>query len=103
MQKKAEIGQEAHRQIEKELKDAFGAKTEVKIELPNQSVRKDAIMPDGTPVIIKPNTQSGIKSANKREKLLNENGYKKTITLYYDPQNPAFQKSSPTYIGPNKK
>jgi hypothetical protein len=36
-----------------------GAKTEVPMQLPDgTNVRKDAVMPDGTAVIIKPNTPS---------------------------------------------
>lgn len=33
-------------------------------------VRKDGVRPDGTAVIIKPDTKSGRKSAEKREKLM---------------------------------
>ena len=102
LQKAAEIGQEAHRQIEKELKGAFGAKTEVKVELPNRLVRKDAQMPDGKYIIIKPNTKSGHNAAKSRQKLMKDNG-KETITIYYDPKNPMYLPGSPSYIGPLKK
>jgi RHS repeat-associated protein len=58
LRKTAEIGQEAHRQIEKELKKQ-GADVEVTVDLKGKTVRKDAIKTDGTAVIIKPNTKSG--------------------------------------------
>ena len=101
LRESAKIGQEAHRQIEKDLRDIFGAKTEIRVDLPKISVRKDAQLPDGKYVIIKPKTQSGQKAAKQREKLMKENG-KETITIYYDPNNPSFQPESKTYIGPQK-
>lgn len=78
-----------------------GAKQEVIIRLPNKVVRKDAVKPDGTLVIIKPNTTFCRKSARAREKLMNKNGYKTEI-IFYDPKDPKFLPSSPTYIGPKK-
>ena len=69
LQEAAEIGQEAHRQIEKELKISVpGTETEVRMRVGRQNVRKDAVMPDGTVVIIKPDTPSGHKAAVKRGK-----------------------------------
>jgi len=97
----AKTGQEAHRQIQKELRSK-GAKTEVNVKLENgKTVRKDAVMPDGKKVIIKPNTPSGQRSAAKREKLMKENGHK-TETILYDPKDPKYQPGSSTYIGPKK-
>ncbi len=58
-------------------------------------------MPDGKYVIIKPDTPSGHKAARTRQKLMEKNG-KETITIYYNPQNPAYQPGSPSYIGPQK-
>ncbi len=58
-------------------------------------------MPDGTKVIIKPNTPSGQKSAAKREKLMNEDGHK-TEKIFYDPKDPKYQPGSSTYIGPKQ-
>ena len=66
-----------------------------------QVVRKDAVKPDGTVVIIKPDTESGRASADKRVDLMEENG-KKTETILYDPTDPKYKPGSPTYIGPNK-
>lgn len=102
LKKSAETGQEAHRQIQKELK-AQGADIEKKVTLNNgKTVRKDAVKPDGTKVIIKPNTSSGQKSAAKREKLMKDNGHK-TEKVFYDPKDPKYKPDSPTYIGPKKK
>ena len=56
--------------------------------------------PDGTYVIIKPNTPSGHKSAIRRQQLM---GKEKTEIIYYDPNNPAYLPGSPSYIGPKKK
>jgi uncharacterized protein RhaS with RHS repeats len=93
----AKTGQEAHRQIRKQLK-AQGAKVEVNVKLDNgKTVRKDAVRPDGTKVIIKPDTPSGRKSAARREKLMKKNGHK-TETIKYDPKDPKYQPGSPTYI-----
>ncbi|WPU97694.1 RHS repeat-associated core domain-containing protein [Mucilaginibacter sp. cycad4] len=98
----AKTGQEAHRQEEKKLEDE-GAKTEQTMTLKDGSVvRKDAVMPDGTAIIIKPNTPSGEKSAKKREEKMKKNGIP-TATILYDPFSPAYQPSSPSYIGPKKK
>ena len=100
LQESAKTGQEAHRQIEKELRDVYGAQTEVRVDLNDGTwVRKDAKMPDGTYVIIKPDTPSGHAAAAKREKLMQDNKFK-TQTIYYNPSNPAYQPGSPTYIGP---
>jgi RHS repeat-associated protein len=97
----AKTGQEAHRQEQKKLREQ-GAETEVNVQLKDGStVRKDAVKPDGTKVIIKPNTASGQKSAEKREKLMKENGHK-TEKIFYDPKDPKYQPGSSTYIGPKK-
>ncbi|MBL0335903.1 MAG: hypothetical protein IPP73_11565 [Chitinophagaceae bacterium] len=97
----AKIGQEAHRQEQAKLKQQ-GAKTEQNVELKDGTiVRKDAVRPDGTKVIIKPNTKSGNASAKRREKLMKENNHKSEI-ITYDPSNPAYLPGSPTYIGPKK-
>ena len=101
LQETAKTGQEAHRQIQKELREQ-GAKTEVKVTLKDGStVRKDAVKPDGTKVIIKPETPSGQKSAATREKKMQDNGHK-TEKLFYDPKDPKYQSGSPSYIGPKK-
>ena len=98
----ATIGQEAHRQIEFELmNDIPGTRTEVRMTVGNKEIRKDAVLPDGTCVIIKPDTPSGHKSAAKREKLMNDNGYK-TQLIFYDPNDSRWLPNSPTYIGPKK-
>ncbi len=65
-------------------------------------VRKDFVKPDGTCVIIKPDTPSGHRSAQRRERLMEKNG-KKTETIYYDPNDKKYQEGSPTYIGPKNK
>ncbi|WP_158238002.1 RHS repeat domain-containing protein [Emticicia sp. TH156] len=102
LKKSAETGQEAHRQIQKGLKEK-GADIEVPMKLKDgTNVRKDAVKPDGTAFIIKPNTKSGQKSAAKREKLMRDNGHK-TEKAFYDPKDPKYQPSSPTYIGPKKQ
>ncbi|WP_315817064.1 RHS repeat-associated core domain-containing protein [Paraflavitalea speifideaquila] len=105
VKKSKEIGQEAHRQIQKEIKDKDpGAQIEKKMELKDGTVvRKDAVESDGTPVIIKPDTKTGRTSAQKREKLLLNNGEKQPKTMLYDPKNPAYLPQSPTYIGPKKQ
>lgn len=66
-----------------------------------QNVRKDAVMPDGTVVIIKPDTPSGHKAAVKREIMMKDNGYK-TQTIFYDPTDSRWLPDSPTYIGPKR-
>ena len=102
LRESAKLGQEAHRQIEKEL-EKVGAKTEVSIQLsPNKRVRKDAIKGDGTAVIIKPDTPSGHKSAKSRERLMQEHGYN-TETIYYNPDDPKFQPGSSSYVGPKQR
>jgi RHS repeat-associated protein len=98
----AKTGQEAHRQIQKDL-EKEGAKPEVTMELKDGTkVRKDALKQYGTAVIIKPNTKTGQKSAEKREQLMKKNGIK-TETIYYNPNDPKYQPGSPTYIGPKKQ
>jgi len=101
LQESAKTGQEAHRQIEREIaKKNPGTQIEQTIKLDSKTtVRKDAILPDGTAVIIKPNTASGIKSARKRANLMESFGYN-TKTVFYDPKNPCWQPGSSTYIGP---
>jgi len=98
----ATIGQEAHRQIEKELMNSGKAvKIETRVDINNDKyVRKDALLQDGTYVIIKPDTPSGHNAAKSRQKLLKENNITKTKIKYYNPDNPAFLPSSPSYIGP---
>jgi RHS repeat-associated protein len=97
---RAEIGQEAHRQLE-----ADGEKDwirEQKIELPDgKFVRKDGVSrADPNKVrIIKPDTDSGRRAANKRDKLMRELGYDTQID-FYNPTDRRFQPGSPTYIGP---
>lgn len=66
-----------------------------------KNVRKGAVRPDSTAVIIKPNTPSGRKSAEKRDKLMKDNGHK-TELKFYGPKNPAYSPGSPTYIGHKK-
>ena len=104
LRKTSEIGKEAHRQIERDLERTLpGTKTEVTIKLSkDKSVRKDAVLPDGTTVIIKPDTKSGHKAAEQRRKLMKDNGYDSQI-IYYDPNNPAYLPTSPTYIGPKTR
>lgn len=63
---------------------------------------KDTLKPDGTYIIIKPDTPSGHKSAQRRENLMHENGFN-TETMFYDPSDAKFGKDSPTYIGPKNK
>ena len=102
----ATIGQEAHRQIEKGLHINYGALKEQAVLLPNSSkrIRKDAIMPDGTMVIIKPDTPTGHTAAERRIKLLKENFENpKFSTIFYDPTDIKYLPGSPTYIGPLKK
>ena len=102
LQEAAEIGQEAHRQIEKELKISIpGTKTEVRLDLIDKSVRKDAVLPDGTLIIIKPDTPSGHKAAAKRDKMMKDNGYETQI-IFYDPTDSRWLPDSPTYIGPKR-
>jgi hypothetical protein len=97
----ATTGQEAHRQIEAELEEQ-GLETEVTIYLKKsgKTVRKDALDPETNEVvIIKPDTPTGIRSAERRAALMASEGYEPRI-IYYDPASPAFQPGSPTYIGP---
>ncbi len=70
LQESSKIGLEAHRQIEKELVDNYGGQNEVKMTLKDKTiVRKDHVKPDGTCIIIKPDTPSGHKSAKKENSL----------------------------------
>ena len=99
LQESSKIGREAHRQIEKELVDKFGGQKEVTMTLKDRTiVRKDYVKPDGTCIIIKPDTPSGHKSAHSREKLMQSNG-KRTETIFYDPKDKRYLENSPTYIG----
>jgi RHS repeat-associated protein len=102
--KSREVGQEAHRQEQAEIKKQDpGADIEKTIQLKDGTVvRKDAILSDGTAVIIKPNTTSGQSSAQRRGKLLSDNGENKWDIRYYNPNDPKYQPGSPTYIGPKK-
>ena len=102
LQEHAKIGQEAHRQIEKELKETAGAKIEQRVIIGDSYVRKDAVLPDDTYVIIKPDTPTGHQAAKKREQLMHNNGYK-SQTMFYDPNDPKYLPGSSTYIGPKKK
>jgi RHS repeat-associated protein len=104
----AEVGQEAHRQREAKWTDPEirqGYKHEVSITLDNgQDVRKDALN-EGQKivVIVKPDTPSGRKAAQKRADLIERQGKKKgyvPVIDLYDPADPAFRPGSPTYIGP---
>ncbi|MBP1165006.1 hypothetical protein JOE44_001890 [Chryseobacterium sp. PvR013] len=97
----ARIGQEAHRQIQKGLKSEGVAIEVPKILKDGTRVRKDGVRKDGTNIIIKSNTPSGIKSATKRENLLKRNG-EKSETILYNPKDPKYLPNSPTYIGPRK-
>jgi RHS repeat-associated protein len=98
---KAKIGQEAHRQIERELKLTEGHDTEVTVKLKGgQTVRKDA-MKGNEAVIIKPDTPTGRAAAATRADLMRDNNYDPRVILY-DPADPRFQPGSPTYIGPKK-
>ena len=99
LQIKAEIGQEAHRQIEYDLMKNYNAKTEQTINIGKSKVRKDAVLPDGTLVIIKPDTPTGHKAALKREKLMHKYHYE-TKTIFYNPNDSRFLSGSNTYIGP---
>jgi RHS repeat-associated protein len=104
LRQKAEIGQEAHRQIEREIvKNNPGAVKEKTIDLASgQRVRKDVVLADNnTVIIIKPNTKSGQKAAQKRADLMRKNGYEPKIK-FYDPNDPKYLPGSPTYIGPKK-
>lgn len=104
LRQKAEIGQEAHRQIEREiLRNNPGAVKEKTIDLASgQRVRKDVVLADDkTVIIIKPNTKSGQKAAQKRYDLMKKNGYEPK-KVFYDPNDPKYLPGSPTYIGPKK-
>ena len=69
-----------------------------------QKIRKDAIMPDGTMVIIKPDTPTCHTAAERRIKLLKENFENpKFSTIFYDPTDIKYLPGSPTYIGPNTR
>ncbi|MBR5988491.1 MAG: hypothetical protein IK003_03045 [Prevotella sp.] len=104
LRQKAEIGQEAHRQIERKIvKSNPGAVKEKTIDLASgQRVRKDVVSADGKTVyIIKPNTKSGQRSAQKRANLMKKNGYKPE-KVFYNPSDPKYLPGSSTYIGPKK-
>ncbi len=99
----AEVGQEAHRQIQKELKKD-GAQTEVPMTLKDgTNVRKDAVKEDGTPVIIKPDTKTGKASAEKRKDLLIKNDVKTPDIILYNPNDLKYKPGSPSYIGPKNR
>src|SRR5262249_7058604 len=96
----SEIGQEAHRQLEKEGADKWRA--EKTLELPDgKVVRKDGVGKEcpNEVRIIKPDTPSGRNAAQKRADLMEKHGYKPTIDLY-DPSDAKYLPGSPTYIGP---
>jgi hypothetical protein len=98
----AKIGQEAHRQLQAEGIDEWIP--EQTIKLPNgKVVRKDGVSRKNPNKvrIIKPDTPSGRRSAQKRKELMEKYGYETQID-YYDPTDPKFQPDSPTYIGPKK-
>ena len=100
---RAKIGQEAHRQLEVEGMDDWIP--EQTITLPNgKVVRKDGVSRTNPNLvrIIKPNTASGIKSANNRSELMKDFGYETHIDLY-NPLDERFQPDSSTYIGPRMK
>ncbi len=99
LQESAEIGKEAHRQIEKEIVEQGGL-VEVPYRIGDRMLRKDGLRKDGTYVIIKPNTPSGRKSALRRQKLMSN---EKTEIIFYDPNNPIYRQGSPSYIGPKQK
>lgn len=102
VKKSAEIGQEAHRQLEVEGADRW--LREQKIILPGgEVVRKDGIsISNPNKVrIIKPDTKSGHKAAEKRAALMEKHGYETQID-YYNPSDPRFEIGSPTYIGPKQ-
>lgn len=77
----------------------YNAKTEQTINIGKSKVRKDAVLPDGTLVIIKPDTPTGHKAALKREKLMHKYHYE-TKTIFYNPNDSRFLSGSNTYIGP---
>ena len=86
LRKSAEIGKEAHKQIEAQLEILIpGTRREVRVPIGEKYVRKDAVLPDGTLVIIKPDTPSGHASAARRDRLMRDNGYQTQI-IYYDPK-----------------
>jgi len=64
--------------------------------------RKDLKLNDGTYGIIKPDTPSGHRAAQKRLDLLRKNG-KEGVIIYYNPSDPRYLPGSTTYIGPKKK
>lgn len=83
--------------------DDYGASSEVTIKLGEQSIRRDAVMPDGKLIIIKPYTPSGHKSAKKRVQLLKKSGYDNIGTIFYVPKGPKYLPGSSTYIGPKSR
>jgi hypothetical protein len=101
--KAAEIGREAHRQLEAEGIGTWNP--EQTIKLPDGTVvRKDGVgIADPSKVrIIKPDTITGRAAALERARLMKKYGYDPQIDLY-DPLDPRFQPGSPTYIGPKRK
>jgi len=97
---RVKIGQEAHRQLKVEGSGEWIP--EKTIRLPDgKVVRKDGVgIVDSNRVrIIKPDTPSGRRAAQKRADLMKKHGYDPQVELY-DPLDPRFQPGSPTYIGP---
>ena len=94
VRRSVEIGQEAHRQLEREGEGVWK---------PEQT-RKDgvSVTDPKTVRIIKPDTPSGRRAAEARAQLMRDNGFTPVID-YYDPKDPRFLPGSPTYIGPKPK
>ncbi|MBR0452679.1 MAG: hypothetical protein IIX29_01895 [Bacteroidales bacterium] len=104
LNERAKIGCEAHRQIQNDLHRLIGGKSEVSIILSNgQKVRKDFVSNEGVVYIIKPDTDSGHRSAYKRKKLMEGEGYIVAEPIFYDPSDPKYREDSPSYIGPKHK
>jgi hypothetical protein len=100
-QNAARIGQEAHRQIQRDLSNQ-GYEPEVTINLPGGGfIRKDAVK-GSEAVIIKPDTPTGRRAAEERAGLVKDLGRDPRVILY-DPTDPRFLPGSPTYIGPKVK
>ena len=97
--KAAEIGREAHRQIQAEEVAFRGARAERPLDLPSRRLRKDLEYPDGSYGIIKPYTSSGIASAARRQALLAQHGIRSRV-IHYAPDLPRWRPSSASYIGP---
>ena len=98
-----EIGQEAHRQLEREGEGIWEPEQTIHLN-DGTTVRKDGIsLADPKTVrIIKPDTPSGRRAAEARAKIMRDNGFIPVID-YYDPKDPRFLPGSPTYIGPMSK